>query len=292
VIEALARVGEGHVPAYGDDEHTARAVSVLRDLFGSRAEVFFVFNGTGANVTALSAVARPHHAVVCAETAHINTDECGAPERICGCKLLPVATSDGKLTPELVATRLQGFGNEHHSQPRVVSITQVSELGTVYTPGEIRALADQAHEHGMVLHMDGARVSNAAAALYAPLASFTTEAGVDVLSLGGTKNGMLMGEAVVFLDPALAQGFKFVRKSAAQLSSKTRFISAQFEALYGSGLWLELASHANRMAALLAERVRDVRGVRITQAVQANEVFAELPPGAAEPLLAERAFYV
>jgi threonine aldolase len=235
---------------------------------------------------------RPHEAVICSNYAHIQVDECGAPERLIGCKLLGVAAPDGKLTPDLIVSRLGGTGNEHHSQPRVVSISQATEYGTVYTPAEIRALAETAHAHDLLLHVDGARIANAAAALGVPLRAITAEVGVDALSFGGTKNGLIGGEAVVFFDPARANHFRFMRKQGMQLPSKMRFIAAQFDALFTDDLWLRSARHANAMARRLAERVRDVPGVTITQAVDANAVFAILPARAIPALQESSFFYV
>lgn len=290
VLAALARANAGHVRAYGDDPYTAAARARIREQLGGSAEAFFVFNGTGANVLGLQAVMRPHEAVICSDFAHINVDECGAPERYVGCKLLGVATPDGKLTPALVASRLAGIGVEHHVQPRVVSISQSTEYGTVYTPGELRALADFAHENGLRLHVDGARIANAAAALDLPLRAITADAGVDVLSFGGTKNGLLGGEAVVFFDPADAAEFRFIRKQGMQLASKMRFVAAQFDALLTDDLWLRSARHANAMAERLEERVRRIDGVTITQPVDANAVFA-IVPRQAIPVIQERFFF-
>ena len=292
VLAAIARVNAGHVRAYGDDPHTAAAVRRFRAELGDQAEVFFVFGGTGANVTGLQALLRSHEAIICSEFSHIHVDECGAAEKFLGSKLLTVRPPDGKLTPSLVASRMRGIGDQHHVQPRVVSITQATEYGTVYTAAEIRALAAYAHEHGMLLHVDGARIANAAAALGAPLRAFVTDAGVDVLSFGGTKNGILGGEAVVFLDPALGREARFIRKQAMQLPSKMRFIAAQFDALLADGLWLRSARHANAMARRLADGVRHVPGVTVTQSVDANAVFAILPPEAIAPLQEEFFFYV
>jgi threonine aldolase len=234
---------------------------------------------------------RSYEAVICPVTAHINVDECGAPERFTGGKLLAVTTPDGKLTPDLVESAISGIGVEHHSQPRVVSITQSTEYGTTYRPEEVRALADVAHAHGLVLHMDGARISNAAAFLGCDLAQITSDVGVDVLSLGGAKNGLLFGEAVVFFDAQRAADFLFIRKQSAQLASKMRFISAQFIALFGGGLWRENAAHANAMARELADGLRGVPGVRLTQPVEANEVFAVMARPLAERLRAVADFY-
>ncbi len=292
VLDALRTANRGHAVAYGDDVYTETAVGLFRERFGERAEVFFVFGGTGANVSALANVTRPFEAVVCAETAHINVDECGAPERFTGCKLIDLPTPDGKLTPELVEPALTGFGVEHHVQPRVVSVTQATELGTVYTVEELKRLSDFAHGRGMLLHADGARLANAAAHLDVSLKELTADAGVDVLSFGGTKNGMMYGEAVVFFDAGLAEGYRFVRKQCAQLPSKMRFVAAQFTALLGEDLWRETAAHANRCAQLLAAELRSVPQVRVTQAVESNAVFVVIPPDAVARLREHYFFYV
>jgi threonine aldolase len=278
--------------SYGGDEWTARVEELFRTHFGEDARTALVFNGTGANVVALQALCRSFEACICASTAHLNVDECGAPERVAGLKLLPVDTPDGKLTPALVEPRLVRFGDEHAVQPRVVSITQSTELGTLYTLDETRALADQAHAHGMLLHLDGARLANAAAALGVSLRELTTDVGVDAVSFGGTKNGLLLGEAVVFLRAGLGDEVAYLRKQSMQLASKMRFIAAQFEALLSGDLWLRTASHANAMAELLAAAVEGIEGVTLTQKVEANAVFAVLPPGVAEALQERWRFYV
>ena len=277
VLDAVRSANHGHTLAYGDDIYTETAVKKFREQFGEAAEAFFVFGGTGANVVGLASVARPHHAVVCAETAHVNVDECGAPEKFAGCKLLALATPDGKLRAEQIEPLLARAGDQHHVQPRVVSVSQATELGTVYTVEELARLAAFAHERGMLLHVDGARLANAAAHLGVSLRELTAGAGVDVLSFGGTKNGMMYGEAVVFFDPSLARDFKFVRKQGAQLPSKMRFIAAQFNALFTGDLWLETAAHANRMARLLADELGRIPRVRVTQPVESNAVFAVVP---------------
>ncbi|MBW8485622.1 threonine aldolase [Actinomadura sp. PM05-2] len=289
-MAALAAANAGHVPAYGDDPYTARLAGAVRRHFGADAEAYPVFNGTGANVLGLRAMADPWSSVVCAATAHINVDETGAPEASAGLKLVPVATPDGKLTPELVAPHLVRFGDPHFAQPRIVSISQVTELGTVYTPDELAALAELAHGHGMLLHMDGARLANAAAALDVPLRAVTTDVGVDVLSFGGTKNGAMMGEAVVVLTPGAARGVPYLRKATTQLASKMRFVSAQLSALLDGDLWLRNARHANAMARLLAEAVGDLPGVKVSRPVESNAVFALVPPGAAARLRERYAF--
>jgi threonine aldolase len=287
VLAAVAEANAGHVPVYGEDSYTAAAEARLREHFGDESRPFLVFNGSAANVLSLLAAARPFEAVICPETAHMNVDECGAPERIAGVKLLTVHAPDGKLTPELAARHVKRVGDQHAVQPRVVSISEATELGTVYTPDEIRALADLAHERDMLLHVDGARLANAAAALGRPLRALSTDAGVDLLSFGGTKNGLLLGDAVVFLNAELAHGFAYLRKQSMQLASKMRFIAAQFDALLREDLWLRNASHANAMAARLANAVKEIPGVRITQLVESNAVFAILPRDAIDRLLAK-----
>jgi len=292
VLEALATANSGHVFGYGHDGRTRAVEGLFADQFGDGARVFCVFNGTAANVLSLRAACRRWEAVICAETSHLNVDECGAPESIAGVKLLTVHTEHGKLTPELVETRLERLGVEHAVQPRVVSISQCTELGTVYTQAETRALAEHAHAHGLILHMDGARLANAAASLALSLREVTTECGVDILSFGGTKNGLLGADAVVFLAPALAEGFEYVRKQSLQLASKMRFLAAQFEALLTGDLWLHNARAANAMAARLATAVHQVPGVSITHPVQTNVVFAALPPAALAALQERFGFYV
>jgi len=277
ILAAITAANGGHVVAYGDDDYTAVARQRFREHLGERAEAFMVFNGTGANVLAIEALARPHEAVICPATAHLNVDECGAPERIAGVKLLSVETADGKLTPGLVADRITGVGDQHASQPRVVSVSQSTELGTVYTPDEIGALADLAHRHQMYLHVDGARLANAAAALDLPLRALTTDAGVDALSFGGTKNGLLLGDAIVFLRSELARDFLFIRKQSMQLASKMRFLAVQFDALLGGDLWHRNASHANAMARRLADAISGMDRVELAYPVQANGVFVTLP---------------
>ncbi|QMU96210.1 low specificity L-threonine aldolase [Microbacterium esteraromaticum] len=297
VLAAIAAANDGHQVAYGEDQYTERLQEVFRSHFGESAQAFPVFNGTGANVTGLQAMLPRWGAVISASTAHINVDEGGAPERIGGFKLLTVPTDDGKLTPELVDREAWGWGDEHRAQPLAVSITQSTELGTLYTIDEIRALANHAHERGMKLHLDGARLSNAAAALDAPLRAFTTDAGVDVLSFGGTKNGAMLGEAIVVLNPDAADGLPFSRKFNMQLASKMRFVSAQLIALLEGDLWLRNARHSNAMAQRLRAEVEQgiadgsIRGVGFTQATQANGVFATLPDGVADSLREKFRFY-
>src|SRR6202171_4390451 len=255
VLEAIRRGNQGHVVGYGDDPQTESAVGKFREQFGSDVEVFFVFNGTAANVLSLQALTRPFHAVLCPELSHIYTDECGAPEKFTGCKLVPLAAPVGKLTVEAVRHAYHGIGDQHHVQPRVISITQVTEVGTVYTPREIRDLARFAHERKMFLHMDGARIANAAVSLGLTLREATRDLGVDVLSFGGTKNGAMGAEAVVFFNKKISRDFLYLRKQGMQLASKMRFISAQLEALLSNDLWRRSAEHANRMARLLENEI-------------------------------------
>ncbi len=291
ILAAIAEANGGHQVAYGEDVYTAKLQEVVRQHFGERAEAFPVFNGTGANVTALTSVLPRWGAVVATSTAHIHTDENGAPERISGLKLLTVPTPDGKLSPDLIDEEAWGWGDEHRAQPLAVSITQTTELGTLYSIDEIRAIADHAHERGMALHMDGARVSNAAAALGVGFREFTTDAGVDILSFGGTKNGLLYGEAVIVLNPDVSDGLIYLRKLTMQLASKMRFVSAQLLAILTDDLWLRSASHANAMAARLRGALEGIDGLEFTQATQANAVFAILPPGIADRLREDFRFY-
>ncbi|GAA1060441.1 threonine aldolase family protein [Agromyces bracchium] len=295
VLAAIAGANGGHQVAYGDDAYTADLHTLFARHFGDPVEVYPVFNGTGANVTALQSMLPRWGAVIAASTAHINVDEGGAPERVGGIKLLTVPTEDGKLTPELIDREAWGWGDEHRAQPLVVSITQTTELGTAYSVEEIRAIADHAHERGMTLHMDGARISNAAASLGLPLRAFTRDAGVDVLSFGGTKNGAMLGEAIVVLNPAAPEGLKYLRKLNMQLSSKMRFVSAQLIALLDGDLYLRNASHSNAMARRLRDALDagiaagEFPGLSFTQATQSNGVFAVLPAGVADRLR-ERGF--
>jgi threonine aldolase len=290
ILEAIIRANEGHVVAYGDDPYTDHAITVFKKHFGKQVEVFFVFGGTGANVLGLKAATESYHAVVCAETAHINVDECGAPEKFTGCKLLTVPTPDGKVRAEQVKPFLEHIGFEHHVQARVISISQATEMGTVYTASELKALASFAHKHEMLLHMDGARIANAAVSLSTDFKKITSDVGVDVLSFGGAKNGMMFGEAVVFFDPKLAAGFKYLRKQGKHLPSKMRFISAQFTALLEKDLWRRNSEHANRMARVLAAELAQIPQIKITQKVESNGVFAILPKRYV-PILQKKCFF-
>ena len=294
VLEAVARVNVGHALAYGDDDETRACERRFGELFGRDVTTLLTFNGTGANVLALTALARPGDAAICSEWAHVNVDETGAPERIAGIKLIDVAVPDGKLTPEHVDHHAHALGDFHHAQPAIVSITQSTELGTVYTAEEIAALSDAAHRHGMHVHMDGARIANAVAAAgggVPALHAMTIDAGVDVMTFGGTKNGMLGGEAVVFLDPSLGTRGQYVRKSVTQLPSKMRFVAAQFNALLENDLWLQLAGHANRMASLLHSAISGLAGIDPGPEPVVNSIFPTLPPAAIGPLQAWSFFW-
>ncbi|MBZ5652239.1 MAG: low specificity L-threonine aldolase [Acidobacteriia bacterium] len=292
VLRAVAEANRGHAVGYGDDPYTTSVVQKFKRLFGSDIEVFLVFNGTAANCLGLKALTNSYHAVICGEAAHIYTDECGAPEKFTGCKLLPVPVTNGKLTIESVSHAYHGIDDPHHVQPRVISITQATEVGTVYQPNEIKALARFAHQRGMFLHMDGARIANAAASLGQTLRQATRDLGVDVLSFGGTKNGAMGAEAVVFFDQKLGHDFLYLRKQGMQLASKMRFISAQFDALFTGDLWHKNAQHANRMARLLQTQLRKIPQVKIVYKVEANGVFAKIPRPAIAKLQRRYFFYV
>lgn len=290
ILQAISQANNGHVRAYGDDDYTRAAVAKFEEQFGPGIEVFFTFNGTGANVLGLQALTRPYHAVLCSDYAHVYTDECGAPEKHTGCKLIPLPHQNGKITVEQVRHAYHGIGDQHHVQPKVISITQSTEMGTVYQPAEIKALADFAHEHDMFLHMDGARIANAAVSLSQSLRAATRDLGVDVLTFGGTKNGMMGGEAVVFFRPELSHDFLFLRKQGMQLNSKMRFVAAQFEALLTADLWRRNAEHANRMARVLEQELKKSPGVRIVWPVEANGLFAQIPRAAIGKIM-QRYFY-
>ena len=291
ILKAIADANVGHTIAYGDDIYTQKAKAKFYEYFGNDIEIFFVFIGTAANVLGLNAATRSWNSIICAETAHINEDECGAPEKFNGFKLLPVETHNGKLTVESIQKHMKGFDFEHHSQPKVISITQATELGTVYTIDEIKSLAEFAHTNNMYLHMDGARIANAAVTLNKSFKEFTKDAGVDILSFGGTKNGMMYGEAILFLNKQLGQDFKYVRKQGMQLASKMRFISAQFERYLTDNLWFKNAQHSNKMAQLLASKIKEIPQIKITQNVEANGVFAIVPAEIVPELQKEYFFY-
>lgn len=292
VIKALTQANNGYFHAYGDDPHTNNAIEKFRVHFGKDIEVHFVFNGTAANILSIKSATRSYNAVICADTAHPNTDECGALENFTGCKIITIPSEDGKITVEELKKGLSFSRDQHHNQNKVISITQSTEWGTVYTPGEIKAIADYAHENNMYLHMDGARLSNAAAALNTGFKDITASVGVDVLSFGGTKNGLMMGEAVIIFNKDLAEGFKYMRKQAGQLMSKMRYMAVQFDALLSNDLWLRNARNANSMAKLLAEEISGIPGIRIVQKVEANEVFTVIPPEHIKEIQDKCFFYV
>ncbi|MBF0364603.1 MAG: low specificity L-threonine aldolase [Oligoflexia bacterium] len=277
ILEALIEANQGHARAYGYDELTAKATARFCEIFESEVQTYFVFNGTGANVLALGACTKRFGAVLCPASAHINVDECGAPEWQLGIKLLPIATPEGKLLPAQITPHLHAMDSEHHSRPCAISISQSSELGTLYSTGEIAALAEVAHQHGLYLHVDGARIANSVAASNTSLKKMLVETHVDVISFGGTKNGMMYGEAVVFLNKSLGQEIKFMRKQSMQLASKMRFISAQFLALFEDELWLKNAAHANKMAKLLQQKLETRQNLKIIYPVEANAVFVQMP---------------
>jgi threonine aldolase len=280
VLEAVIAANEGHQLAYGDDPHTAETSDRMNDLFGRPVETFLVWGGTGANVMALATLLSPGGAVMCTDCSHINVDETGAPERMLGAKLIDVAARDGKIVPDQIDEYAHFLGVQHHVQPSVLSITQSTEMGSLYTPEEIAALCDTAHRLGMRIHLDGARIANATAALggtVKDLRSFTIDAGVDALSFGATKNGLLYGEAVVYLDTSLARYAPYVRKQVTQLPSKMRYVAAQFNALLHDDLWLANAAHANRMATLLHDQVSNIPGVELDAPPVVNSLYPVLP---------------
>lgn len=292
IMAALMGANLGHAASYGADDITSIAVSRFREFFGNQTEVFFAYNGTGANVLGLSALTQSFNSVICSDLAHINVDESTAPEKFLGCKLLTIPTSDGKIYPQQIEERIIRVDDQHHPQVKVISISQSTEYGTVYTAEEIKAISAVAKKYNLWLHMDGSRISNAAVSLKKDFRAFTVDAGVDVLSFGGTKNGMMFGEAVVFFNPDLAKTFKYIRKQGMQLHSKMRFISCQFAALLTNDLWRKNALHANQMAKLLEKQLRDIPQIRITQSVDANGIFAIFPPAIIPALQQEHFFYV
>jgi threonine aldolase len=291
ILKEISEVNKGHVVGYGGDPYTETASQLFKGLLGPLIDVYFVFTGTAANVLGITGVTHSWNSVITASTAHIETDECGAPEKFSGCKVLSVDTPDGKITVDLIRKHIHGFGFEHHSQPKIISITQATEMGTIYTPEEVKTLAEFAHNHDMLLHMDGARISNAAVALNLPFKAFTTDLGVDILSFGGTKNGMMFGEAICFLKPGLSENFKYLRKQGMQLASKMRYISAQYIAFFRNDLWKKCASHSNEMAQLLYNKVKDIKGIKVTQKVQANGIFVIFPDKVAEKVREQFFFY-
>lgn len=282
VLRAIEACNMGHAPSYGGDSWCDRAAEKFVELFQKSAPVRFVFNGTGANVLSLSTAVKPYHAILCAESAHINSDETGAPERALGAKLLDIPCANGKLNPDDVAPYLSVRGNVHHSQPRVLSITNVTEWGTVYSPDEIRALSVIAHENGMILHMDGARIANAVIACECSMAEMTWKAGLDILSFGGVKNGTMFGEAVVFFNESLAEEASFLRKNITQLQSKMRYIGAQYIGLLTDDLWKRNAAHANEMAKKLRNMLSSFEKIEWVQPMEANMLFVRMPAACAD----------
>lgn len=291
VFSALQKVNTGFCPAYGDDPLTQDVIRALEALFGGECEASLVITGTGANVVALQSLIHSFNAIICAESAHINVDECGAVQKCTQARLSPIKTKDGKLSPDLIAPRLLGDRDQHHSQFKILSISQSTEYGTLYSVEEIKTLADFAHAHNMLLHIDGARLANAAAALEVDLKTMTKDAGADIVSFGGTKNGLLFGEAIISFRPELSSEMRFYRKQCNQLFSKMRFISAQYEAYLDKDLWLKNARHANAMARLLAQRLAEFKQIKITQKVYVNSVFAILPKAWLVPLQEKYMFY-
>ena len=291
ILKEIIASNTGHVTGYGTDIYTERAKELFKEHLGSSTETFFVLTGTGANVLGLSGITKSWNSVITASTAHLEGDECGAPEKFIGCKVLVVDTMDGKVTPDLLEKHMHGLDFEHHSQPKVISITQATEMGTVYSADEIAGIARFAHDRGMLLHMDGARIANAAVSLNLSFKAFTADAGVDVLSFGGTKNGMMFGESICFLKPGLSADFKYIRKQGMQLASKMRFISAQYIGYFRNDLWRRCASNSNLMARLLAEQLKLIPEVKITQEVQSNGVFVIIPNDVAEKIRGQYFFY-
>ena len=291
VMEALSKANTDHAFGYGDDQWTAEATIKIQDTFTPDCEPLFVFNGTGSNIVALQLLTRPFHSILCAETAHIYVDECGSPVKATGCQIRPIETPDGKLTPELIQPHLHGFGDQHHSQPGAIYISQCTELGTIYTVEELKAITTLAHKNGMFVHMDGARIANAAAALNVSLKALTVDCGIDVLSFGGTKNGLMIGECVVVFNPALIKNAKFYRKQSAQLASKMRYLSCQFTAYLTDDLWLKNATHANNMAKMLYEGLNKFPEIKFTQKPETNALFLTMPRKMIDKLLESYFFY-
>lgn len=292
IMEALLRANHGHAGSYGSDEYTDRAIQKFKSLFGESTSVYFAYNGTGANVLALQALTHSFNSIICSELSHINVDESTAPEKLTGCKLITIPTTDGKIYPNQIEEKIQRIDDQHHPQAKVISISQSSEYATIYSSSEVKAIAAVAKKHNLYFHMDGSRIANAAAALKEEFRAFTSDAGVDVLSFGGTKNGMMFGEAVLFFNPELAKHMKYIRKQSMQLHSKMRFISAQFDALLSHDLWKRNAEHSNRMAKFLESELRKYNCVTITQKVEANGVFALMPASIIPALQKEHFFYV
>jgi len=292
ILQAILECNKGYAIAYGDDDYTHRVHDLFKQQFGNKCVPFLVYNGTAANILGLKAVTDSYHAIYCPETAHLHVHECGGPEHYLGCKLIALPTSDGKLTRDMVKHAMFGVNDPHIAQPRVISVTQPTELGTLYTVKELRELADFAHTNDMIMHMDGARLGNAAAALKTGFKEITADAGIDVLSFGGTKNGMMCGESVIFFNHTYARQFQFIRKQGMQLASKMRYLAVQFEAYFHNELWRKNAEHANTMATLLASELEKIPGITITQTVEANAVFVILPPDLLKKIRTRYYFHV
>lgn len=292
IMEAITTANKDFMVAYGEDEITTAAVNLFKKQLGDNAYPFFVFNGTGANILALKALTNSYNAILCPDSAHINVDECAAPEKMTGCKLVPIPSIDGKVSVADVKKELKGFGFQHHAQVKVLAISQPTELGTLYTPKEIKELADLMHEHNCYLYIDGSRISNASESLKLPVKAFTADLGVDAISFGGTKNGLLMGEAVIFFKKELADNFLYIRKQGAQLFSKNRFIAAQFIAYLTDNLNIRLAAHSNGMAKYLESELKNIPQIKISRPVETNVVFAYVPKDLCEELQKRNYFYI
>ncbi|MDD5570161.1 MAG: low specificity L-threonine aldolase [Bacteroidales bacterium] len=292
VMKALQDINVNHCIAYGEDPYSESAIKKFKEIFGDNIDVYFVFNGTAANVLSIANITNTYNSVICSEVCHLNLDECGAPEKYTGCKLIPLPTPDGKIRVEQFHKYMFSFGFEHQSQPKVITITQTSVYGTVYAIDEIKKITGFAHKNNMLVHMDGARISNAAVALNCGFKEMTVDAGVDVLSFGMTKNGLMYGEAVVFFDKKMSENFKYIRKQGSQLASKMRYIAVQYETILSNNLWHENAKKANAMAKLLFEKIKDFKEIKVTQKVEANAVFAVLPAEVIEKIQKEAFFYI
>lgn len=292
IMDAIVKSNIDHAIGYGDDSWTKKAEQAMRTLLENESiNPYFVFNGTGANVIALQTCVSSFHSIICASTAHIAVDECGAPSKFTGCAIKEIPTKDGKLTPELVAYELHGFGESHHSQPKVIAISQTTELGTLYTREEIKALAELAHKHDMYLFMDGTRLSNACITTNCTLKEMTTDCGVDIFTLGGTKNGLMMGEVLIALRPELEKNLQYYRKQTCQLYSKMRYLSAQFIPYLSENIWLENAQKSNASALHLASEMKQIKNIEITQKVESNAIFFILPKEISEKLREHYFFY-
>ena len=291
VMDAILKANTNHAIGYGDDEWTERAIAEIKNTFTPSCEPFFVFNGTGSNIIALQLLTRPYNSILCAETAHIYVDECGGPVKSTGCQIRPISTNDGKLTPELIKPYLHGFADQHHSQPGVIYLSQCTELGTIYTQQELKDITSLAHQYGMFVHMDGARIANACASLNVSLRELTVDCGVDILSFGGTKNGLMMGECVIVFNPELKSEALFIRKQSAQLASKMRYLSCQFTAYLRDDLWLKNAIHANDMAVKLHTALKQYPEIQFTQKVESNQLFLTAPRTIIDKLLESYFFY-